>query len=132
MAAHNELGKRGGELAAKMLREKGYKILERNWRLGDLEVDIIARKGKFVVFVEVKTRTDDAWMNPAQAVDKKRKIRMSHAAKAYMRGHKITDLEVRYDIVSIVLNDTRCDIEHFEDAFIPPLRTYGRYGVMYS
>lgn len=130
MAWHNELGKRGEELATKMLRDKGYTILERNWRFNGWEVDIIAQKGKFIVFVEVKTRSDDSWMYPEQAVDKNRKIRLTRAANAYVKYHHI-DLAIRFDIVAIVLNNTRCDIEHFEDALIPPMRTYTSRGVQY-
>ncbi|MBQ9339294.1 MAG: YraN family protein [Paludibacteraceae bacterium] len=130
MAAHNELGRKGEELALKMLRDKGYTILEHNWRLNGLEIDIIATKGKVIAFVEVKTRSDDQWMYPEQAVDAKRKIRMSIAAKAYVRHNRI-DLDVRYDIVAIVWNQTRCEIEHIEDAFLPPMRTYSSRGVRY-
>ena len=130
MALHNDLGKRGEDLAVKTLRDKGYTILERNWRFNGLEVDIIAKKDRFIVFVEVKTRSDDSYMFPEQAVDRRRKIRMSIAAKAYVRYHRL-DLGVRYDIIAIVWNNTRCEVEHIEDAFLPPMRTYGSHGVRY-
>lgn len=131
MAAHNELGRRGEELATKMLKDKGYRILERNWRFNDLEVDIIARKDtKEIVIVEVKTRSDDSWMSPEEAVDKKRRIRLSTAAKAYINYRHI-DVSIRFDIVAIVWNDTRCDISHIENAFRPPMRVYGRNGRYY-
>lgn len=123
MAEHNDLGKRGEDLAAKMLRKKGYTILERNWRFGDMEVDIIARKDKCIVFAEVKTRSDDGWMYPEEAVDQKRRQRMKQVANAYVKYRRI-DLDVRYDIVAVVLNGERCDINHIEDAFMPPMRTY--------
>ena len=131
MAIHNDLGKRGEDLAAKMLKDKGYRILERNWRFRDLEVDIIAQKDKNdIVVVEVKTRSDDSWMYPEQSVDKKRQIRLSVAAKAYVNYHRM-DVGVRFDIVAIVWNNTRCDVEHIEDAFRPPMRVYGRNGKYY-
>lgn len=119
MAAHNELGKRGEDLAVRMLRDKGYKILERNWRLNDFEVDIIAKSKNEIVFVEVKTRSDDSVL-PEQAVDKRRQVRLVSAANAYVR-HNAIDLDVRFDVVAIVLNDVKCEVIHFEDAFLAPM-----------
>ena len=133
MAAHNELGRRGEDLAADMLRKKGYVILERNYKFNGWEVDIVARTKKEIVFVEVKTRSNDDLMRPEEAVDYERRCRLTSAASAYINYHKI-DLEPRFDIVAIVLNENRCDINHLENAFPPTTRkkyyrsTYGRKG----
>ena len=121
MAAHNELGKQGENMAADMLSKKGYSILERNWKFNGWEVDIIARTKTEIVFVEVKTRSDDFFINPEDAVDFNRQCRLTSAANAYINYHKI-NLDVRFDIIAIVMNDRRCDIHHIEDAFPPTTR----------
>ena len=79
MARHNDLGKWGEQLAADLLVTKGYAIAERNWRAGNMEIDIVAMKGARIVFVEVKTRSDGGF-DPADAVDRRRVMRMVRAA----------------------------------------------------
>lgn len=118
MALHNELGKRGEEMAAQLLQRIGYAILERNWRYGNLEIDIIARSEKEIIFVEVKTRSDDSLMRPEEAVKWQKMRYMTIAAGHYIQYKRI-NLEPRFDIVAIVLNSQRCDIQHFESAFPP-------------
>ena len=122
MAAHNELGQKGESIAAEMLQKKGYKIVERNWKFNGLEVDIIALTKTDIVFVEVKTRSSDSLMQPEDAVDFNRKCRLTAAANAYVNYHRIS-LNPRFDIVAIVLNNNRCDLQHIEDAFPPTSRT---------
>lgn len=124
MARHNDLGKWGEQLAVDMLVTKGYAIAERNWRTGDMEIDIVAMKGARIVFVEVKTRSDNGF-DPADAVDRRRMMRMVRAADSYVRSHGIPH-EVQFDVVFVVgspLGDVPPRIEHIEDAFLPPLRT---------
>lgn len=121
MAEHNELGKRGEELAAAMLKKKGYSILERNWRFNGWEIDIIARTKKEIVFIEVKTRSDDYFMRPEDAVDFNRRCRLTSAATAYINYHKI-NLAPRFDVVAIVWNEERCEVNHIEYAFLPTRR----------
>ncbi len=124
MARHNDLGKWGEQLAVDMLVTKGYAIAERNWRTGDMEIDIVAMKGARIVFVEVKTRSDNGF-DPADAVDRRRMMRMVRAADSYVRSHGIPH-EVQFDVVFVVgspLGAVPPRIEHIEDAFLPPLRT---------
>lgn len=124
MARHNDLGKWGEQLAVDMLVTKGYAIAERNWRTGDMEIDIVAMKGARIVFVEVKTRSENGF-DPADAVDRRRMMRMVRAADSYVRSHGIPH-EVQFDVVFVVgspLGDVPPRIEHIEDAFLPPLRT---------
>lgn len=124
MARHNDLGKWGEQLAVDMLVTKGYAIAERNWRTGDMEIDIVAMKGARIVFVEVKTRSDNGF-DPADAVDRRRMMRMVRAADSYVRSHGIPH-EVQFDVVFVVgspLGALPPRIEHIEDAFLPPLRT---------
>ncbi len=138
MAKHNELGRLGEEMAVEYLRKKGYGVLERNWKLGDLEVDIIARmeetkrtswiKGtkemkETLVLVEVKTRSSDWMQRPEEAVDRRRRDRLCRAANAYVKGKRWNG-NVRIDIIAIVLNESRKEINHIEDAVHPRGRFY--------
>lgn len=121
MAQHNQLGKWGEEYAANYLLGKGYDILERDWRIGHRDIDIIARspEGDTVVFVEVKTRTSDVVTDPRDAVDLRKIRSIGWAANAYVKQRNVIDL-LRFDIISIVgSNDTNADILHVEDAFNP-------------
>ena len=117
----HELGKLGEDLAANYLIDKGYQILERNWHSGHKEIDIIALKDGVLVIVEVKTRKSDDFGEPDIAVDRYKQRMLIWAADAYVR-YKNLNVEVRFDIISIVLTDGEPQIEHIEDAFIPSLR----------
>lgn len=123
--SHNILGFLGEELAVRMLRKKGYKILERNWKLGDLETDIIAQTGDTLVFAEVKTRTAGGIKTPEQAVDKERQIRLTAGAKAYINFNRL-DNPWRFDIIAIEMKLTGPDILHIEDAFLPQMKTISK------
>lgn len=121
MAQHNDTGKWGEELAAEYLNNHGYDILERNWRLGHHEVDIIARqqKCKELVFVEVKTRSSDIITKPQDAVDLKKIRSIGMCANAYVKSFNITE-EIRFDIISIVgTTKETAQIEHIDNAFNP-------------
>lgn len=118
MAEHNDFGKLGEELAVNYLTGKGYEILERNWRNIHKEIDIIAKDGKFLVIVEVKTRQTDEYGEPDVAVTRKKQRMLIAAANAYIT-RKGLDMETRFDIISIVFRDGEPVIEHIEDAFLP-------------
>lgn len=121
MAKHNETGKAGELAARRFLENKGYTILETNWRFHRAEVDLIAKDGKILVFVEVKTRSSDAFGKPEAFVDARKQRFLAEAASAYMEltGH---DWEIRFDIVSVLVNPGgEALLEHFEDAFFPGL-----------
>ncbi len=116
MAQHNELGKQGEQLALRMLRQKGYVILKTNWRHGKDEVDIIAKDKNELVIVEVKTRSTDYFGDPEEAVTPQKARRMIRAAEAYAElAH--ADMDIRFDIVAIVLKNGKAAIRHIEDAF---------------
>ena len=118
MAAHNDLGKLGEDLAVQYLTDKGYEILERNWHNIHKEVDIIAKDGQYLVIVEVKTRQNDEYGEPDLAVTKRKQRMLIAAANAYI-SRKELDMETRFDIISIVVKDSDRVIEHIEDAFLP-------------
>ena len=116
MAKNPSLGKIGEELAAQYLVDKGYVILERNWRAHRKEIDIIAIDDNDIVFVEVKTRQDDEFGSPEMAVNQKKRAHIYAAASSYYYEHKI-DLDVRFDVIAILYHDGTPEINHIVDAF---------------
>ncbi|MCD4697245.1 MAG: YraN family protein [Bacteroidales bacterium] len=120
MAKHNILGKKGEELAARYLTEKGYRILEKNWRFGKDEIDIIAKHNDTIVIVEVKTRSTDFFGDPEDAVTDRKQQFLIRAAEEYVIQNKI-DEELRFDIISIIIKNEKQTIRHIEDAFYPTL-----------
>ena len=122
MAEHNELGMKGEEIALEYLRKIGYLILERNWRAGHNELDIIARDKDFLVIVEVKSRQNSNFAEPEEAVTRDKQNALIRAANAYIYKKNI-NLETRFDIISIIHNAKETRINHIKDAFYPRLRT---------
>ncbi len=121
MAAHNELGKTGEELAQQYLRKKHYTILQTNYKVRNIELDIIAQTKKTIVFVEVKTRSSEAFGMPEEAVDARKQQRIVRAANTYMQQYP-DDYEARFDIIAVVMKDNaEPEIRHTEDAFAPRL-----------
>jgi putative endonuclease len=120
MAEHNNLGKRGEELAACYLEKKGYRILEKNWRLWRNEIDVVATDGKYLVIVEVKTRQSNFFGEPETAVTLDKQKALIRAANAYVRYTNI-HCEVRFDILSVIISKNTEQIHHIEDAFYPIL-----------
>ncbi|MEZ4721961.1 MAG: YraN family protein [Flavobacteriales bacterium] len=118
MASHNELGEKGEELAVQHLIKSGYQIRERNWRYGKEEIDIIATIGDELAIVEVKTRNSDFFGEPQEFVSKAKQNHMIRAANAYVEKHDI-DLEVRFDVIGIIINSKGTKIDHIEGAFQP-------------
>lgn len=122
MAQHNELGKWGEQLAVDALTAEGFAITERNWRMGHLEIDIIAMRGDTLVVGEVKTRSN-LDEDPLDAVDNKKIMRMVRAANAYIRSHNLPH-NVRFDLFAIRGTEDNYKFEHVPDAFYPPLKSY--------
>jgi len=118
MAQHNELGKKGEELACSELIRKGYQILDRNWRFGRDEIDIIARIGNDLVIVEVKARNSDFFGDPAEFVSRGKQKTLIRAANAYVLERDL-DVEVRFDVIGLVINKAGIKLEHIEAAFHP-------------
>ncbi len=120
----NELqkfGSKGEELATSFLINKGYFIRHRNWRVGHIELDIIAENKDFIVVVEVKTRKNDKFCHPSDAVNHTKIKRIVNATQAYIFKYNINK-DIRFDIISIIPTlDGNFEIEHQEDAFFPPI-----------
>lgn len=117
MAEHNKLGAWGERKAAELLEEKGYEILERDWHFGHRDLDIVAMKDGVLVIVEVKTRRNNDFLEPEQAVDRRKIKSLLLAANAFVKLRGI-DAEIRFDIISVIgTDDSCCEIRHMEDAF---------------
>lgn len=118
MAEHNELGKKGEEIARHFLEDKGFIILETNWRHEKDEIDIIARDGDELVIVEVKTRRNNVFGEPEEAVGGQKEEFLIRAADVYLIDNNL-NIDTRFDIVSIILNKKERKINHIVDAFYP-------------
>jgi len=121
MADILDLGKKGEDLAADYLRKKGYRILKRNWRSGRTEVDIVAENTEYIVFVEVKTRSEDFIVDPASAVTKEKQRILVYLADSYIKWFNVSK-ECRFDVIRIIMKENDFEIDHIEDAFYPTLR----------
>jgi putative endonuclease len=121
MADSHKLGQEGEKLAREHLLKKGYKILHSNWKSGKREIDIIAENKDFIVFIEVKTRTDDYLLHPRHTVTSEKQKSIIYAAENYIDRYNINK-ESRFDIISIISDGKTVEIEHIEDAFYPTLR----------
>jgi len=121
MSESHELGQKGEDLATAYLKDKGFRILFRNWKWGKHEIDIIAENKDFIVFIEVKTRTDNYQMHPVTAVTNEKQKSIIRAAEGYIQKFKI-DKESRFDVITIISKKEDFEIDHIEDAFYPTLR----------
>ena len=116
MAQHNELGKKGEYIAKQFLQKAGYEIIVTNWRWRKAEVDLIIQEGTLLILVEVKTRSSAKHGQPYESVTSKKQHLLQDAAEAYLAIHCL-ELEVRLDIISIVVQNNGHTIEHIKNAF---------------
>jgi putative endonuclease len=116
-----KIGNKGEEIAAQYLENKGYRILCRNWTYMKRELDIVAQNGNELVFVEVKTRSADFIVSPAEAVTPKKQRLLVNAANMFVQMNDL-NFESRFDIVSVVYQNNSFRVEHIENAFYPQMR----------
>lgn len=116
MAFHNLLGEEGEKIAVRYLKSKGYIVYQTNWRFGKLEIDIIAEDGKELVFIEVKTRSSEEYGRPEEAVDDQKESALINAADIYVRNFSL-EIDVRFDIIAVILNEQKTSVNHIIDAF---------------
>jgi putative endonuclease len=117
---HLKTGEWGEDQAARLLKRKKYKIIGRRVKVGHRdEIDIVARTGKILVFVEVKTRKTEAFGRPVSAVDGKKRHLMSRAAVRYLKSIRQPGVCFRFDVVEVVgaVGDKHPVIRHIENAF---------------
>jgi putative endonuclease len=112
-----ELGKWGEDLALSKVKKLGYKCITRNYRCPLGEVDLIAKDGDTLVFVEIKTRRGRSLEYAKEAVDRRKRRQLSRVALAYMKSNGCADVRARFDVVVINLNGGEQDIEVIRNAF---------------
>lgn len=120
MSESYDLGKKGEEIASDFLLKKGFRILDRNFRAGKTEIDIVAMDGQVLVITEVKTRNTRYYGQPEQWVTPAKQKLLIRAANAYVK-FKVFKGEVRFDVVSVVTGIQGTEIDHIPDAFYPTL-----------
>ncbi|MBI4844602.1 MAG: YraN family protein [Nitrospirae bacterium] len=111
-----KLGEKGEGIAVKFLREKGYKVMEQNFKTPAGEIDIIAKDGETLVFVEVKTRESLIYGMPFEAVNRSKKHKIANTALLYLKRFKQLP-PCRFDVVSIFYENNRPEFELIRDAF---------------
>jgi putative endonuclease len=112
----NTLGKQGEAIALDFLRNKGFSIIRKNYRTVFGEIDIIAKDKGVIVFVEVKTRTDNAFGHPFEAVDQRKREKIRKVALSFLKTQK-NEAPSRFDVISITRGGGETRIEHIQDAF---------------
>jgi putative endonuclease len=115
--ARISLGKSGEDLACRELERRGYAIIARRYRVRGGELDVIARDGATIVFVEVKTRGSRVCGEAAEAVTPLKQLRMTRLAEEYMMKHRLSDCPCRFDVVSIHVEAGGPAIEVIQNAF---------------
>jgi putative endonuclease len=121
MAVENSkqaLGREGERLAELFLKQKGYKLVERNYRCRGGEVDLIVLDRRIIVFVEVKTRTDHEFGSPLEAVAPRKQRRMILAAQLFLHQKKLHERDARFDVVGISWPGAEPVVEHIQNAFV--------------
>lgn len=120
---HIATGRWGENVATEYFVARGYDIVERNWRLDHLEIDLIVRKQQRIVFVEVKTRSKAEYADPLQVITKKKLSNLCRSANAYMRLFNL-NFTAQFDIIIISGTPDHYTVEHYADAYFPPMKTY--------
>lgn len=114
----DEIGKIGEKIAVEFLKNKKIKILTTNWYCNHKEIDIIAEDENYLIIVEVKTRSINYAETPLNAISKKKQKFLVEAAQEYIEKYNI-DKETRFDVITIILDGQKYELEHIDDAFYP-------------
>lgn len=117
MNARAGLGRDGEELAERLFRNRGFRVLDRNFRCKAGEIDLVVRRGSLVVFCEVKSRRTDRWGEPAEAVGHAKQARLRRLAAVWLRQRRPGSIDIRFDVVSVIVRRGRTYVRHIPDAF---------------
>ncbi|HYI46756.1 MAG TPA: YraN family protein [Actinomycetota bacterium] len=117
MHARTSFGHAAEDLAADHLERLGYQIVARNYRCAAGEIDVVAMRASLLVFCEVKARRDDRFGAPAEAVDRTKQLRLKRLAARWLADHRPGAVDIRFDVVSVIVRDGRCELTHIPDAF---------------
>jgi putative endonuclease len=117
MDARRSLAREGEELACEMLRRRGFRIEDRNFRCRGGEIDVVASRRGTLVFCEVKTRASLRWGEPAESVGHTKQTRLRHAAAAWCRTRRRTASDIRFDVISVLKDAGGTRVQWLRDAF---------------
>lgn len=117
MKRNSSLGKKGESLAVKYLKERGYTIVETNFRYERAEIDVIAKEKNVLVFVEVKTRRKNSLGEPEDSVTLRKRDQIIKAAEGYLYKRNLPEIECRFDVIAIKQSNGEMEISHFKDVF---------------
>lgn len=116
-----DLGRWGENQARRYLHSQGFTTIARNWRFGKGELDLVMADGPAIVFVEVKSRTDEDFAPAKISITAKKKRTLLRTAKCFLRKYNISDRPLRFDVVTVILDDDagKPEIKHYRNAFVP-------------
>lgn len=117
MVGQHELGRRGEDVAARHLGRSGWRILARNFRLGHKEIDIVARRGRLVAFVEVKTRRNAVFGDPLEAITPAKRREIECVAQAWVARYGGTEDTYRFDAIAVYWSGPEPVVSHVADAW---------------
>lgn len=117
MDARSDLGRLGEDAAERLYRGRGFRVLDRNYRCTGGEIDLVMGRGSLVVFCEVKTRRTDRWGEPSEAVHYAKQARLRRLAAIWLSERKPGAVEIRFDIVGVIVRRGRIELRHIPDAF---------------
>ncbi len=117
--SRKRLGDLGEDLAARHLEQLGHTVLDRNWRHSHLEIDLITLDAEGLHFVEVKSRTAPVSAAPEDNVDYRKRRHLTTAALSYLNAGHFGDRDVFFDIVTVIFDGERTEIQYYKQAFIP-------------
>lgn len=114
-----KIGRHGEDLVCRFLIEEGHTVLDRNWRYGHLELDLVTMDANGIHFVEVKSRRTPMQAEPEESVNATKRRRMVRAAEGYLRVKGLEDMEYSFDVASVTFDGQRTEIRYLPEAFIP-------------
>lgn len=117
MKERERIWRRGEDAAAEAYRRSGFEVIERNYRCPSGEIDLILRNGSTIVFAEVKARSSDRFGSPVLAVDARKQARLRRLAAAWLSARRPGRVNVRFDVVSVIVTPTRTEVSVVADAF---------------
>ena len=117
MRNNRDVQKIGEDVAAALLEKEGWTVLHRNWSLRLGELDLVARRGDCLAFVEVKARRSPAFVDPALGVDWRKQRRLRRVAEAYLAFEKPVFRDCRFDVISVVVGESGVEVVHHVNAF---------------
>lgn len=114
MYRRHRIGKFGEEVATRYLKQKDYEILERNFRCKQGEIDIIAKEDNYLVFIEVKTRSNLCYGTPAESVNTIKRQHILKSAKVYLKLKNINNILIRFDVIEVYVLKNRCRVNQIK------------------